>query len=285
MKTSNYVKKMNDYKKCMRMLDCAHCIFINEIECFEFKKVSKHVKAKNMYNKITSDFKTINELINQKDFFNAATILRTLYENIIYIVATSYINKMNITLDTLPVEFRRVLEDNCSALFTDYFESDDFNDIYKYLCKIIHPSSMKELVSYLDNTIKYKVYMLNNLKYIMVMVEYMYLNYLNKRIGNKKNSFHLNLIDCCTYVNLVNITYFLNGIKNGMSVVKRYMKYDTKNKYVEENERVGKELVEELSNNKDVIEISIKELTKELDDQINNSIYKELVNNVLSERK
>ena len=61
MKTSNYVKKMNDYKKCMRMLDCAHCIFINEIECFEFKKVSKHVKAKNMYNKITSDFKTINE--------------------------------------------------------------------------------------------------------------------------------------------------------------------------------------------------------------------------------
>lgn len=285
MKVSNYVKKINDYKKCMKMLECAHYIFINEIANFEFKRISKYTKSRNIYIKITNDFKTVNKLLDQNDLFNSSTILRTLYENIMYIISTSYNNKMIITIDTYPGKFRKVLEDNYDDLFTGYFEKEDFNDIYKYLCKIVHPSSMKELVSYLDNTIKYKAYMLNNLKYIMVTIEYMFLNYLNKKIGNEENSFYLNLINCCTYVNLVNISCFLDGIKNGMSVVKRYMIFDTNNKYIEENERIGKQLVDELNSNKETIEINIKELTKELDHQINSSIYNEQVNEMFKESR
>ena len=201
MNTSNYVRRINNYKKCMKILDCTYSIYIDEIGDFDFKKISKYSKSRNIYYKIENDFKRVNSLIDEADFFNAASILRTLYENIIYVVATSYDKKMIITLDTVPKELRSILEDNCRLLFTDYFEKEDFYNIYKYLCKIVHPSSMKELVSYLVNTLRYKEYMLNNLKYIMILIQYMYLNYLNKRIKNEDSKFDLNLIDCCTYIN------------------------------------------------------------------------------------
>lgn len=116
-----------------------------------------------------------------QDLLNAATVLRTLYENIIYIIATSYDKEIKTTLDTSPGELRKVLVENCSSIFTDYFEPDDLNNIYKYLCKIIHPCSLKELVSYMNKTIKYKNYLLGNLKYMMLVIEYMYLNFLNKK--------------------------------------------------------------------------------------------------------
>ena len=186
---------MNDYKKCMRLLNCANYVFIDEIACFEFKKISKYTKSKPTYEKVKADFKLVNELIDRQDLLNAATVLRTLYENVIYIIATSYDKKITITLDTVPVELRKVLEDNCYSIFTDYFEPEDFNNIYKYLCKIIHPCSLKELVSYINKTIKYKNYLLGNLKYMMIVIEYMYLNFLNKRIGNDESKFDLNFID------------------------------------------------------------------------------------------
>ena len=108
MNTSNYVKKINDYKKCMKVLECAHRIYIDEIDNFEFKKISKYNKSRNMYNKISADFNVVNDLIEKEDLFNAATVLRTLYENIIYIIATSYDKKMIVTLDTTPKELRKI---------------------------------------------------------------------------------------------------------------------------------------------------------------------------------
>ena len=82
--TSKFIKRMNDYKKCMRILNCANYVYLDEIDKFEFKKISKYKKSKNLYNKITHDFQLANELIDKQDLLNAATILRTLYENIIY---------------------------------------------------------------------------------------------------------------------------------------------------------------------------------------------------------
>ncbi len=282
MNTSNYVRRINNYKKCMKILDCTYSIYIDEIGDFDFKKISKYSKSRNIYYKIENDFKRVNSLIDEADFFNAASILRTLYENIIYVVATSYDKKMIITLDTVPKELRSILEDNCRLLFTDYFEKEDFYNIYKYLCKIVHPSSMKELVSYLVNTLRYKEYMLNNLKYIMILIQYMYLNYLNKRIKNEDSKFDLNLIDCCTYINLVNISYLITNIKDSISIMKRYLFYDTKNKYIEDNAKICEQLSNEISKNQSIIEKNIKDLTRELDIQINNSKYKNQVNMILN---
>lgn len=279
--TSLFIKKMNDYKKCMKLLNCANYVFSNEIDCFEFKKISKYTKSKPTYEKVKADFKLINELINRQDLLNAATVLRTLYENIIYIIATSYDKKIKTTLDTSPGELRKVLVENCSSIFTDYFEPEDFNNIYKYLCKFIHPCSLKELVSYMNITIKYKNYLLGNLKYMTLVIEYMYLNFLNKKIGNEESKFDLNFIDLCTYVNLMNIAYYINDVKDSKNFIKRYFYYDKNNKYIIENQEMIKVVYETLIDKKDLVEEDIKELTKTLDCQINESKYKVIIAEIL----
>ena len=63
------------------------------------------------------------------------------------------------------------------------------------------------------------------------------------------------------------------------------MYYDTKNKYVEENMKICEQLSVELKNNKNSIEKNIKELTRELDLQINESKYKELVSTILKNKQ
>lgn len=279
--TSLFIKKMNDYKKCMKLLNCANYVFIDEIDCFEFKKISKYTKSKPTYEKVKADFKLVNDLIDRQDLLNATAILRTLYENIIYIIATSYEKGIKITLGTSPGELRKVLVENCSSIFTDYFEPEDFNNIYNYLCKIIHPCSLKELVSYMNKTIKYKNYLLGNLKYIMLVIEYMYLNFLNKKIGNEESKFDLNFIDLCTYVNLMNVAYYINDVKDSKSFIKRYFYYDTNNKYIIENQENIKVVYETLIDKKDLVEEDIKELTKALDCQINKSKYKVIIANIL----
>ncbi len=279
---SQFIKRINNYKKCMRILNCANYVYLDEIDNFEFKKISKYNKSKNLYIKITHDFRLVNELIEKQDLLNAATILRTLYENIIYIIAKSYDKKLNITLDTVSRDLRSILEFNCKEIFTDYFEKEDFNEIYKYLCKIIHPSSMKELLSYMSETIKYKNYLLGNLKYIMLVIEYMYLNFLNKKIGNEESKFNLNFIDLSTYVNLINISHFINEFKDNKSFIKRYFYYDTNNKYITENQEKLNIVYKSLINKKELVEKAIKDLTNTLDKQINESKYKEIISKILS---
>ncbi|MBD9074431.1 hypothetical protein EGP91_00300 [bacterium] len=278
---SLFIKKMNDYKKCMKLLNCANYVFSDEIDCFEFKKISKYTKSKPTYEKVKVDFELVNELINRQDLLNAATVLRTLYENIIYIIATSYDKEIKITLNKSSRELRKVLVENCSSIFTDYFEPEDFNNIYKYLSKIIHPCSLKELVSYMNKTFKYKNYLLGNLKYMMLVIEYMYLNFLNKKIGNEESKFDLNLIDLCTYVNMMNITYYINDVKDSKSFIKRYFYYDTNNKYIIENQEKIKVVYETLIDKKDLVEEDIKELTKALDCQVNESKYKVIIADIL----
>ena len=279
--TSLFIKKMNNYKKCMKLLNCASYVFNDEIDCFEFKKISKYTKTKPIYEKIKAYFKLVNELIDRQDLLNVAVVLRTLYENIIYIIVTSYDKEIKTTLDTSPGELRKVLVENCSSIFTDYFEPEDFNNIYKYLCKFIHPCSLKELVSYMNKIIKYKNYLLGNLKYMMLLIEYMYLNFLNKKIGNEESKFDLNFIDLCTYINLINIAYYINDVKNSKNFIKRYFYYDTNNKYIIENQEKIKVVYETLIDKKDLVEEDIKELTKTLDCQINESKYKVMIADIL----
>lgn len=282
--TSHFVKRMNDYKKCMRILSCTNHVYLDEIDNFEFKKISKYNKSRTLYNKITYDFKLVNELIDKQDLLNAATILRTLYENIIYIIVKSYDKKINITINTLPRDLRSILEENFEEIFTEYFEKDDFNEIYKYLCKIVHPSSMKELLSYMSKTIKYKNYLLSNLKYTMLVIEYIYLNFLNKKVGNQESKFDLNFINLSTYVNLINVSYFINDVKDSKSFIKRYFYYDTNNKYIIDNQERLKDVYETIINKKELVEEDIKELTKALDNQIKESKYNEIISKILSEK-
>lgn len=281
---SKFIKRIKDYKKSMKILDCANYIYLDKINNFEFYKISKYRKSKNLYDKIICDFKLANELIIRQDLLNAATILRALYENIIYIIASSFDKTLKITIDIRPNQLRKILEENCKTLFTDYFEQEDFNYIYSYLCKLVHPGSIKELLSYMGKTVKYKNYLLGNLKYIMITIEYMYLNFLNKKIWNEENQFNLNIIDLCSYINFINISYFIDDVKDNKSYIKRYFYYDTNNKYINDNQKKLKDSCEKIINEKDWYTKYIKLITEELNEQIKNSKYNEVVYKILNDK-
>ena len=116
---------------------------------------------------------------------------------------------------------------------------------------------------------------------MMLAIEYMYLNFLNKKTGNEESKFDLNFIDLCTYVNLMNVAYYINDVKDSKSFIKRYFYYDTNNKYIIENQEKIKVVYETLIDKKDLVEEDIKELTKTLDCQINESKYKVIIAEIL----
>lgn len=60
---SLFVMRMNNYKKSMKLLNCANYVFTDEIDHFEFKKISKYTKSKPTYEKVKADFKLVNEFI------------------------------------------------------------------------------------------------------------------------------------------------------------------------------------------------------------------------------
>ena len=276
--SNKLIKKMKDYKKCIRLLDCANYIYLDEIENFEFKKISKYTKSRYIYSKIKEDFELVNRLITNQDLFNAAAVLRTTYESIIYIIATSYNTTIKITLNTSPKDLRKVLDDNCSLIFTSFFTSGYFKDMYDYLCKIIHPTSLKELASRMAKTIKYKESLLINLKYIMLVIEYMYLTFLNKKVHNDDSKIDLNLIDLSTYVNFVNISKYIGDTKD-ITSLKKYCYFDHNKQYILKTGESINDLQEVLKpkKSKTIIKKDINRICKELDFQINDSKYKEII--------
>ena len=65
--TSTYIKINSSYKKGIRVLRYANYVYLDEINSFNFKKISKYNKSKNIYDKVDYDFKLVNKLINNKD--------------------------------------------------------------------------------------------------------------------------------------------------------------------------------------------------------------------------
>ena len=102
---------INQHKKNMKVLNAVNYIFLEEINNFIFTKISKYNKSKFIYQKIYNDFILINSLIDNKDFFNSATILRSTYENIMYIIASSYDDNIEIKINTNPKRLRKTVKE------------------------------------------------------------------------------------------------------------------------------------------------------------------------------
>lgn len=280
MKKYSYSYKLKKYKQAMKFLECANYIFLEQIKNFEFNKISEYKKSKEIFRNIYKDFLLINELLERKEVLNATTILRKVYENILYIIATSFDKTFVVNIDSQPKEFRVVLEENCEKLFNEGVEKEDFNKIYKYLCKLIHPSSLKEFVAYLENTSKYKMYMINNIKFIMIVIESMYINFLNNKVGIN-NDFNMAIFDASSYVNLINIVYYLNIADKKGRYVKKYFCHDLTNKYLKENQEDIENFVKYIKKNKKEFDKRINEIIKRADKEIQKSIYKEKVEEIL----
>lgn len=266
-------KNMSQYKKVMRFQDCTNYVFISRISHIDFKHISRYKNAKEIFMRIKKDLVYVNELLEKEEVINSATILRTTYENIIYIIATSFDINLKVTLDNPPYQFREVLEKNCNKIFSENIDKNNFNDIYRFLCKIVHPCSLKECLTYIDNNKIYKKYVLNNIKYAMLMIEYIYLDFYNKKI-QVEDELCDSLCDVLDYVYFFNMIQFSKLIKKDKIIVKKYFLNDSTNPYVKEQQESVIELSEYLKKHPKEFDERKNKTLKRADDMICKSEFK-----------
>ena len=275
---------INQHKKNMKVLNAVNYIFLEEINNFKFTKISKYNKSKFIYQKIYNDFILINSLIDNKDFFNSATILRSTYENIMYIIASSYDDNIEIKIDIYPKILRKTVKENYTNFLNDDFEEKYFDDIYDYLCKIVHISSIKELLSEMNETSKYRRHLLCNLKCITIFIEHIYLSFLNSKVNNDENSFYLNLFSISAYTSWINMILLNYNVKIAKSFTNKYI-FESDNKYVQESINEIKNTDNILFKYNEVINEEIKKIGIQADLQIKNSKYADVVYKILNDNK
>lgn len=88
-----------------------------------FNEITNYNKAKYIGEEINNQFKEVQTLVNNNKLLMAICLLRNLYEEIMYIMATSL---ENIELDINPYTkagyFKEIVVDNISEILSDNFE-------------------------------------------------------------------------------------------------------------------------------------------------------------------
>ena len=255
MQTNTYIERINKVNIIMKILDSTHVIYTGEMKKIDINGFNKRSQSKYITEKIVADFELINKLIDNYDLINAATILRATLENIFYIIAVNYDKKLKISLDTTISDFRKVLKENENDCFFNNIDLDSLNRAYKQLCKFVHPCSMKEYLSCLTNTKKYRKYMYNNIKHIMVTIEYIYLSFLYK---NNVNSLYSVIMQLAVFANSYNVSLFLQESEGDTSFIKEFMFNDIDNKYVKEVQDTVEEINDTLKCDPMLIEKQMK---------------------------
>ena len=125
--------------------------------------------------------------------------------------------------------------------------------------------------------------MLMNLKYIMIVIEYMFLNFLHKKSTGEGSNFHLNLVDLCTYLNIVNVGYLVRGETNHRIGLENYLFYKDKDTLLSGNTTEFDNFIDEIAKNEKEINDDIKELSLAFFDQIKSNGYYELATKIAGE--
>ena len=266
--------KYKQYKQVMRVLDCTNYIYLEHIKNLDFKKIGGYKNSKDIFNKIYNDFCVVNEMIEKQDIINSAVILRGIFENIMYVIATSFDKNIKVTLNSQPKDFRKVLEDNCEDIFSENIDKEMFYDIYSYLCKIVHPCSLKECVTYIEKNRIYNKYILNNIKYAMVTIEFIYLDFYNKIIMIEDELCN-SLNDLMDYIFFYNLIQFNKSNLKFKNIAKKYFINDTSNQYVKKQQDSALEISEYIKNNPGEFNSRRDTTIKKVEDVLNKSIYKE----------
>lgn len=100
---------MLDYETILRFFDLANHIFLDQIESIDYKNISDYSNAEYAIKRVPAEFKLVVELIERQDLISAATVLRETFENIIYIIATSYDKNIKIKANTKIERLRNVI--------------------------------------------------------------------------------------------------------------------------------------------------------------------------------
>lgn len=284
MKVSSDIITSKQYRQVLRFFDCTNYIYLDQIKNVQFNKISGYKKSKDIFNRIYGDFIVIDKMLNEKELLNSATLLRKVYEDIIYIIVTSYDNKFVVTIDSKPSEFRRILKNHCVDIFGDGITPDFFDYIYEYLCKIIHPCSLKELISHIYANPINRKYVLNSIRFMMLTIEYIYLSFINNN-NNVDNTLNESIWAMCWLVNLFNSIRYYHHSKKSMRIVKKYLINDIESKYINRVNTENTDFAKYVQNNPKEFEDIRDGIIERVQKEIKRSKYNDDVDLILRGRK
>ena len=177
--------------------------------------------------------------------------------------------------------FKDIVADNCNELLGDIYTSDEIKGIYSYLSKITHVTNIKEAVGYLSCNKRIKGYIVNEIKYVIIIIENLYITLLNKK-SNIDNSMCDNIISVAGYVELINTMYYVANSTGETKRIESYFYGEKNKKYLEKQKKLMISDFKELQSNKDELSRSIRIISKELDKQLAENNYTEMVNRILN---
>ena len=118
------------------------------------------------------------------------------------------------------------------------------------------------------------------IKYVTIFIEYIYVNFLNKKIG-LKNELNTSVFEAAGYCSLVNIAYYVTICDKTGRFIKKYFSYDLNSKYLNENQQNAIEFVNSIKKKPKEFENRVNEIAKKADEEIGKSIYKEKAEEIL----
>lgn len=286
-KIKGYLKDLENknknfsYSKVMRILDVSNYVYLDIIKKFNYNEVTEYEKSKYLFKEIAKEFETIFEFLSNGEVLMSICLIRNVYEEIMYIMATSLNLDFDINVQTKAGYFKSIVIDNCESLLSDTFTGDEISELYSYLSKITHVTNVKEAASYLLENRNIKKYIVNEIKYITLLIEYLYLTFLYNKC-NLENEFILNIIAISSYPEIINVIYFAaNSTKCNRRLIRYF--YGKKNqKYLKEQQE---KLISEVRNfeiEKNDFNMSINEIAKEVDKQLKERNYIDVVSKIIN---
>lgn len=269
------------FDKSIKILDISNAVYIDIIEKYDFKSITNYKNSKYLFKEISNELNEITELLNNNKTLMAVCLLRNVYEEIMYIIATSYRDNLDIDFMTKAGYFKDIVADNCNELLGDIYTSEEIKGIYSYLSKITHVTDIKEAVSYLSGNKRIKGYIVNEIKYVCLIIENLYITFLNKK-SKLDNSMCDNIISVAGYVELINTMYYVANSTGETKRIESYFYGEKNKKYLEKQKELMISDFKELQSNKDELSRSIKIISKELDKQLAENNYTEMVNKILN---
>ena len=89
----------------------------------------------------------INDLIKKSYVNESYCLIRLLFEEIMYDLVLKIDSNYSLTIKTSPKKIRKFVTDNREKLFGDLYDEIYFDNIYEYLSKMTHATSLKEYVN------------------------------------------------------------------------------------------------------------------------------------------
>ena len=269
------------FNKTLKILDISNAVYLDLISKANLKKVSSYEKSKYMFNEITNEFNFIYKMLSDGNILMGTCLLRNTYEEILYIMATSLEIELEINNKTKAGYFKEKVCENITDLVSSNFNEEDINELYRHLSTITHVTNIKEAVSFLLSNNKVKKYIANEIKYIMIIIESLYLDFINKKC-NLDNTMNINILLESSYVELINTLYYVANVDNKAKSLEEYFYGEKNQKYIREKNELIINAINDMKTSKNRINKSINKIAKELDNQLKETGYIELANRIFN---